>query len=233
MYTQSVQIGQIPSLLWGEPANRVILAVHGNMSHKADTPIALLASHACPKGYQVLSFDLPEHGDRKGDGVLCKVQPCVEELNDVMAYAKTHWAQISLFGCSIGAFFSLMAYEHETFEQALFLSPVVDMRRIIENMMNWFQVSETRLAAEGEIPTPIGQPLYWDYYCFVKEHPVTHWNTPTSVLYGEADEVVPRDTIEDFTQRFSCNLDILKGSEHYFHRPEQLNALENWLETHL
>lgn len=62
---QPISIHNIPSAVWGPSSEKVILAVHGNLSSKTDTPIRLLAETAVQKGYQVLSFDLPEHGDRK------------------------------------------------------------------------------------------------------------------------------------------------------------------------
>ncbi len=52
----------IPAILWGEHTGNLYIAVHGNMSNKADEPIVIFAEEAVKKGYQVLSFDLPEHG---------------------------------------------------------------------------------------------------------------------------------------------------------------------------
>ena len=138
MKTQKLLVDQIPAVVWGEPSDRVFLAVHGNLSNKEDTIIRLLAEEAALRGIQVISFDLPEHGERAGTQPPCKVQFCVRDLRKVMDYAKSRWQQISLFACSMGAYFSLLEYHAEPLHQALFLSPVVDMRRIIENMMTWF-----------------------------------------------------------------------------------------------
>ena len=39
-------------------------------------------------GYQLLSFDLPEHGERKDDTTyLCKVHNCVKDLKQIIEYA--------------------------------------------------------------------------------------------------------------------------------------------------
>lgn len=230
MRKERFKIGRIPAVLWGDPAERLIIAVHGNMSDKEDVPIEMLAGHAVLKGYQVLSFDLPEHGDRRQEGVLCKVQNCVEELREVMAYARKTWSRISVFANSMGACFSLLAYETESLEACWFLSPVVDMRRLIENMMGWFQITPEQLEEEGEIATPVGQVLYWDYYCYVKEHPVCRWTPETHILYGSGDDMCERDTIEAFTKAFHCDLEIMEGGEHYFHTPEQLRVLSEWLD---
>lgn len=42
------------------------------MLNKEDTVIQILAEEALQKGYQVLSFDLPKHGEGKSDNTLIK-----------------------------------------------------------------------------------------------------------------------------------------------------------------
>lgn len=226
------KIGQIPALVWGEPSDRGIVAVHGSQSHKGDRIIEILARKAGEKGYQVLSFDLPEHGDRKSLPELCKPGPCIRDLQAALAYAQTRWREISLFANSLGAYFSLRAYPEAGLKQALFLSPLIDMNRMIANMMTWFQVSEERLRQERKIFTPMGT-LSWDDYCDAEANPILRWPAPTAILYGEQDELCERDTIDDFIRRFGGALEVLAGSEHFFHRPEQLTALERWLEQKL
>ena len=169
MKKEFFKINNIPAVLWGETSEKIIIAVHGNMSHKEDIPIEILAEIGNQKNYQILSFDLPEHGERKNEKTLCKVQKCVKELSYIIEYAKIHWEDISIFGNSLGAYFSLLAFKDENISKAFFLSPVVDMEKIIKNMMMWFNVSEEKLKKEKIIPTPIGQNLYWDYYCYVKK----------------------------------------------------------------
>ncbi|RGY98725.1 alpha/beta hydrolase [Clostridium sp. AM58-1XD] len=229
MKEAAIKINGIPSIIWGEKSDKGIIAVHGNMSNKADIPIKIFAEKAVSKGYQVLSFDLPEHGDRKEEGIPCKVQYGVKDLRTIMAYAKGNWNELSLFANSLGAYFSLLAYKEEQLKKAWFLSPVVDMQRMIENMMKWFHVTEERLESEQAVPTPAGQMLYWDYYCYVKEHPVEAWKAPTSILYGSRDDMCEIDTITKFTDAFSCSLKTLPEAGHYFHTPEQLAELEVWI----
>ena len=170
MKKEFFKINNIPAVLWGETSEKIIIAVHGNMSHKEDIPIEILAEIGNQKNYQILSFDLPEHGERKNEKTLCKVQKCVKELSYIIEYAKIHWEDISIFGNSLGAYFSLLAFKDENISKAFFLSPVVDMEKIIKNMMMWFNVSEEKLKKEKIIPTPIGQNLYWDYYCLSLIH---------------------------------------------------------------
>lgn len=233
MKQEYIKIQHIPTILWGEKSDRMLIAVHGNMSHKTDTVIERLAQAAESKGYQVLSFDLPEHGDRKSEPTLCKVQICVYELQMVMEYIRMQAKEIGLFGCSIGTYFALLAYRNEPLRQALFLSPVVDMGRIIQNMMKWFSVSEEQLKSEQKISLPIGQTLYWDYYCYVKEHPISCWNVPTAILYGSDDSLCDQKIISGFADHFGCRMTVLNQGEHFFHSPEHLAFYEMWLKEAL
>ena len=63
MKTERINIDGIPSIIWGEKSSKVFIAVHGNMSNKEDEVIKILAEKVIGKGYQLLSFDLPEHGE--------------------------------------------------------------------------------------------------------------------------------------------------------------------------
>jgi len=231
MIKQNFKIENIPAILWGEKSDKLFIAVHGNMSNKSDDVIVLFAEEATAIGYQVLSFDLPEHGDRKEERYACKVQNCVHDLNTIMNYAQLLSNNISVFACSMGAYFALLTYIHKPIKQSLFLSPVVNMERIINNMMTWFSVSENRLKIEKEISTPIGQTLYWDYYCYVKEHPIIAWDNPTSILYGSEDNLCEFNVVSEFAKRFHCNLQVMEHGEHYFHTEEQLQFFRQWLKS--
>ena len=201
------------------------------MSNKKDEVIKILANRVVSKGYQVLSFDLPEHGERKDDtNYLCKVQNCVKDLNQIIEYARKNYAEINLWACSMGAYFSLLAYKDEDIKQCLFLSPVVNMKVIIDNMMLWSNTTEEKLKEKQEIKTDCGQTLYWDYYEYVNNNPITNWNKKTFVLYGNKDNLQDENIIKDFCNNFNCSLSILENGEHYFHTEEQLKLYGNWID---
>lgn len=229
MIKEYFKIEEIPAILWGESSENIFIAVHGNMSNKEDDVISIFAEQAVKLGYQVISFDLPEHGERDKEGTPCKVQNCVRELDLVMSYAKQYWNNISLFACSMGAYFSLLAYKNEPINQALFLSPVVNMERIINNMMKWFNIDEKQLKNQKIIEMPIGQNLYWDYYCYIKDNPIDTWNNPTNILYGLKDDLCETNFVFEFVEKFKCNIVVMDEGEHYFHAKEQLKFFEKWL----
>ena len=230
MKIKRIKINDIPSIIWGEKSNKVFIAVHGNMSNKEDEVIKILAENVVSKGYQLLSFDLPEHGERKENAnYLCKVQNCVKDLNSIMDYTKENYNEVNLWACSMGAYFSLLAYKNEGIKQCVFLSPVVNMKTIIDNMMLWSNTTEKELKEKQEVKTDFGQTLYWDYYKYVKDNPITNWNKKTYILYGNKDNMQNEDIIKNFSNKFNCDLSILDGGEHYFHTEEQLKFYKEWL----
>ena len=231
MKIERIKINNIPSLIWGEKSKKVFIAIHGNMSNKEDEVIKILANRVVSKGYQVLSFDLPEHGERKDDtNYLCKVQNCVKDLKQIVEFAKKNYVEINLWACSMGAYFSLLAYKDEDIKQSVFLSPVVNMKAIIDNMIIWSNTTVEDLKAKQEIKTDFGQTLYWDYYEYVKNNPITNWNKKTFVLYGNKDNLQNENIIKDFCNNFNCSLSILENGEHYFHTEEQLKLYGNWID---
>ena len=231
MKIEKIKINNIPSIIWGEKSNRVFIAVHGNMSNKEDEVIKIFAEKVASRGYQLLSFDLPEHGERKDNtNYLCKVQNCVKDLKQIIEYAKQNYEEIYLWACSMGSYFSLLAYKDEDIKQCLFLSPVVNMKVIIENMMLWSNTTKKELEEKQEIKTDFGQTLYWDYYEYVKNNPINNWNKKTHILYGNKDNLQDENIIKEFCNKFNCELSILENGEHFFHTEQQLKFYKNWLD---
>jgi uncharacterized protein len=181
------------------------------------------------KGHQTISFDLPEHGDRKSQAAKCTVQNAVEDLSLIANLANQQWTSLSLFGSSLGAYFSLVAYQGLHFEKCLFLSPILDMENLIRKMMDRSNVSEAFLQEKQEITTPAGELLSWSYYSFVKEHPILEWKNPTCILYGSRDDLTPASIVDNFVAAFHCHLDVVQNGDHYFHTDEQLEAVDKWI----
>ena len=227
------EINNIPSVIWNGKSDRVIIAVHGKLSSKTDMPIQLLAEAAEEKGIQVLSFDFPKHGERQNSKESFDVFQCTKELNTVYEYAENKWSEIYLFANSIGAYFSLIALRDKPVKKALFLSPLVNMQTMLSIMMKTDGITEERLCREKNIQSSFGEMLNRDYYEFVKKNPITKWNTPTYILCGKNDFVVPYSTVSDFCDKFGADAEVSESSEHWFHTDEDLKILKDWFKRNI
>lgn len=230
MEPRKIMIGNIPALVWGEPSEKVYLCVHGKMSCKESA--RGLAQIAAEKGCQTLSFDLPQHGERTHEPDHCDVWNGVRDLRLVGDYAFSRWKEVSLYACSLGAYFSLHAYPERTFRNCLFQSPILDMEYLIRQMFLWFSVTPDRLEKEGEIDTPI-DPLRWDYYQFVLQNPVRAWNVPTHILYGGRDDLQSWDVVRAFADRFGCRVTVAENSQHPFMEESDFPIVDGWLKENL
>ena len=188
------------------------------------------AEIVCPKGYQVLSMDLPGHGERKRETKRFVPWEVVPELQTVYGFARQHWQKISLYANSIGAYFSLLACREAKLEKSLFVSPILDMEKLIRDMMGWAGVTREQLQQAGEIPTAFGETLSWKYLTYAAEKRITKWDIPTAILYAGQDHLTARKTVDDFTRRFGCTVTVMEYGEHWFHTEEQLAVLDAWLQ---
>ncbi len=230
MEPSKITIGGIPALVWGQPSDKVYLCVHGKMSSKESAQG--LAEIAAEKGWQTISFDLPQHGERVHEADRCDVWNGVRDLLLVGDYVFRRWKQVALYACSLGAYFSLHAYAERPFCNCLFQSPILDMEYLIRQMFLWFNVTPERLEAEGEIDTPI-DPLRWDYYQYVQKNPVTAWNVPTHILYGGRDDLQSYQVIRAFAERFGCQVTLAENSQHPFMEESDFPIVDGWLKENI
>lgn len=113
---------------------------------------------------------------------------------------------VILIANSIGAYFSMCALPQEKLEKACFISPIVDMEKLICDMMVWAKTSEAELREKSRIETTFGETLSWEYLCYVRSHPVD-WRTPTKILYGSRDHLTSRETVDGLRQGSSGRAD--------------------------
>lgn len=219
-------VNKLSAVVYGAESEKVFLFVHGQDGNKEEAES--FAEKVAADGWQVISIDLPEHGERKlEDGFVPWV--IIPELQDVFHYAQSRWKKVALRANSIGAWFSMLALADAELSQTLLVSPILDMKQLIENMMTWAGVSEERLENERVIQTDFGQELSWDYLTFARQHPISKWLSPTAILYGEKDDLTERAVVENFASTFKCQLKVMEEGEHWFHTPEQLEVMNDWL----
>lgn len=150
-----------------------------------------------------------------------------DEFQSVFNALGKNYDKITLLANSIGAFFSMSALTKSHIDRALFISPIVNMERLICDMMTWAQVTEEELQRRGEIPTDFGETLSWEYLSYVRAHPIK-WAVPTAILYGDKDNLTSLGTVTAFAEETGATLTVMPGGEHWFHTEEQLAFLDEW-----
>lgn len=150
------------------------------------------------------------------------------EIFAAVTKLREQYESITLIANSIGAYFSMHAGIDSMIRKAYFISPIVDMERLILDMMGWANVTEEQLKAAGVIATAFGEDLSWDYLRYVREHPI-RWTAPTEILYGSRDNLTAYETISAFADSHNARLTVMEGGEHWFHTVEQMQFLDDWI----
>ena len=107
---------------------RAILYVHGKGGNAGE---ADRFRAVCP-GFDVLGVDY------RGE-LPWEAAPQIAAAYDE---ARRQYEYIALLANSIGAYFTMLALGDQAPDRALFVSPVLDMERLILDMMSWAGVSE-------------------------------------------------------------------------------------------
>ncbi|MBR6014355.1 MAG: alpha/beta hydrolase [Selenomonadaceae bacterium] len=141
-----------------------------------------------------------------------------------------NYQSVKIIANSIGAFFVMHALSDKKIDEAFFISPIVNLEKLIADMMTWANVTENELHDKKEIATDFGENLSWKYLCYVRENPIK-WSVPTHILYGEKDNLTSLETMKDFAEKIGATLTVMNGGEHFFHTAEQMKFLDNWLEN--
>ena len=123
----------------------------------------------------------------------------------------------------------MLSFANEKFSHGLFVSPILDMKYLMSNLMQQADVTEKRLQQEQRITTSFGQSLSWEYWTFIVNHPIIQWKTPTSILYAKHDPMMSLAIVKNFSKKFHCDLHIIENTEHWFHTPEQIEELRRWI----
>ena len=64
----------------------------------------------------------------------------------------------------------------------------------------------------------------------MRDNPI-EWHIPTSILYGEKDNLTSLLTISEFSKEIGAKLTVMKEGEHWFHTVEQMDFLDNWIRS--
>lgn len=153
------------------------------------------------------------------------------EIRAVVERLHASHEKIVLIANSIGAYFSMSAEVDRLISKAWFISPIIDLEKLVIEMMQWANVTEDELKEKGRIHTSFGADLSWEYLCYVRSHPI-RWDVPTQILYGGRDHITSLETMRRFVKKHNATLTVMEHGEHWFHTADQMRFLDDWIKSH-
>lgn len=197
---------------------KAVIYVHGKGGSSSE---ASQYAKNCP-GFDIIGVDYSEY----------LPQPAAERIREVYETVSAEYDTVYLLANSIGAYFSMLALSGCRIDRALFISPILDMEKLITDMMGWAGVSENVLMKKGEINTDFGETLSWEYLIYVRNHPVC-WDVPTEILFAGGDNMTSRKTVDEFVRAHDAGLCVMEDGEHWFHTEKQLAFLDKWMKENM
>ncbi len=150
------------------------------------------------------------------------------EIEEAVKSLKSSYDRVILIADSIGAFFCMNASIDELVWKAYFISPVIDMEKLILDMMARADITEAELQKKGTVQTDFGEELSWEYLSYVRNHPIK-WNVPTEILYSRKDNLTAYETISEFARKHNAHITVMENGEHWFHTEGQMRFLDSWI----
>ena len=178
------------------------------------------AQHYVPlfAGHEVIGFDYQTQTPWEAQA----------EFSHFFSKLSGKYEQITIVANSIGAFFALHALKDVNIFEAYFISPIVNMEKLITNMMQRAGVSIEELKQRRIIETAFGESLSYPYLDWVQNYPI-NWHTKTHILYGSKDNLQSLKDIQAFAAQSGADVTIMENGEHWFHTKEQMQFLDNWI----
>lgn len=154
-----------------------------------------------------------------------------EEFSKVIDRIAEKYESAIIIANSIGAYFTMNSVINKKIEKAFFISPIVNMQKLIKDMMLWANVNEEELKEKGIIETSFGEKLSWEYFSYVKNNKIK-WDIPTYILYGSKDNLTSFETISKFAKSCDATITVMENGEHWFHTEEQMKFIKQWIERY-
>ena len=195
-------------------ANKVLIYIHGKGGRSEDSEYY---KPLFPE-YDVMGFDYKSDNPWEAEA----------EYRNYFTSLSEEYTSITVIASSLGAFFLMISNVRNYIEKAFFVSPIVDMERLIMDMMLQSNVSEDDLKEKDIIRISQEDYLSWEYLDWVRKHPIL-WDVSTFILYGENDHLQTLDTMIKFAKSTNANLTVMPNGEHWFHTDEQNEFRWNWL----
>ena len=208
----------------------IVIAMHGFAGDRTSRAIALLRSAVTERGFGIISFDWPAHGESPTDEL--SVRACLSDLETVVTSVKGRYPGLPLtaFGTSFGGYLTLL-YHHlhpGTFGKVILRAPAIRMYHSLrQNIMSAEDLAALdrdgsyRFGYEriltvtrdflAELQTNDLDRLYGDRPC-----------PEIFIIHGTADEIAPFEYSRDFSQRHGSELYPIDGAGHRFLNPGEL-----------
>jgi pimeloyl-ACP methyl ester carboxylesterase len=230
-----------------QPTSTVVVLCHGFLSSKNSTTNKTLTRMLNERGFATFRFDFFGQGESEGLLEDITISLAVGQAKAAVALVRSRgFKKIGLVGSSFGGLVSILtAAQQPTIDCLALKCPVVDFAE--EFCLEFGPEEMARWQATDTIPNLMGgtgrirlkYTMYEDCLQQIAYGPAEHITTPTLIVQGERDELVPLHQSRRLLEvlRGPKRLDLLPGADHQFTRGEDFRtmttAITEWMTKYL
>lgn len=203
----------------------VVIVTHGFGSHKDTAGTANFGEHMVNKykGYAVIAFDWPCHGEDARKKL--EIGECMTYLRLVTAYAKNELQaeRVYNYSTSFGAYLTLryMVEQENPFAKIALRSPAVNMFESMEKHLT--EDNRAKLAKGKDVQVGFERKLKIDNSLLeslesfdVREHEYFDFADDMLILHGTKDEMIPFAISQEFAENNVIEFVAVEGANHPF-----------------
>ena len=213
----------------------IVLISHGFSGNKESPPALALAEVLPSLGIGTCSYDFPAQGDSKADGIMLRIENCINDLGSVEAYIrrKAPEAEIAYFSTSFGAYINLIYFGRQQYKgkKAILLSAAINMPDLLFNRTSKEEFEELKTQGSCVMNHNYTQPmkLSLGLYQDLATHDVFEIYKPGKaqihMVHGDEDDLVPLEKAKEFANRFGADLTVIPGANHYFKNSDKMEMV--------
>ena len=170
---------------WNHPQNKKALILHGfgSAAHKFEKYAGLLAD----KGYEVLAFDAPAHGDSEGDTTNAieyssMIRQVIQQFGPIQSFMAHSFGAISLS-------LALEQLPHDENTKVVFIAPATETTSAVEGAFSMLKLKDEAVKNEFEkiIVKMTGKKIAW----FSMRRAMDNIKASILWVHDEDDDITP------------------------------------------
>jgi pimeloyl-ACP methyl ester carboxylesterase len=206
--SHTVKVDGKPYKYYQAGAGPTVLLVHGVRSNLGS--MTAIAADLLERGYQVVLFDAPAHGEAPGDSTdPIEVRAVIRGISE--RFPGLH----AVVGHSLGGLWSLSAWRRGLrAERFVLISSPATMRFLVDKFSDFFDVAEGQL---DELATEIEGRLGADVWSEFSPSEVAEIvDVPALILHGAKDRYVPPENAEVIHSHWrDSTVELIDGVDHF------------------
>lgn len=205
-------------------SDTAILICHGLGSHKDDVPYGALQEKSSEMGLTVLSIDLLGHGESEGEYDDLTLTETIDNI--ICAKKELHkrgYSNVGFIGKSFGGVGGIMAAATQQFKFLVLISPPTyyDISEMVSSgIYVLWELRKHNNAVKDKKKASIRIAFFQDYGSHDSYAAAEKINSPTLIIHGDADKIVPLDKSRQLRKHIKgSKIKIFKGADHDYSHP--------------